>query len=194
MNGAKATPTVADLAAMTTEERMAGMEHSEVRYFTSYDHHGIHEEMLKDEVRTRSYRDAIYQNSHIFKDKVVLDVGCGTGILSMFAARAGARKVYGVECSSIARQAKEIVEVNGFKGVIEIVHSKVEEATLPVKKVDIIISEWMGYFLLYESMLDSVIFARDKWLKPNGILMPDRSVMYLSGLEDQQYKQEKVHF
>jgi hypothetical protein len=81
MNGTK--PSVAEMANMTTEERMAGMEHSEVRYFTSYDHHGIHEEMLKDEVRTRSYRDAIYQNKHIFKDKVVLDVGCGTGILSM---------------------------------------------------------------------------------------------------------------
>ncbi len=84
MNGVKQPPTVADLANMTTEERMSGMEHSEVRYFTSYDHHGIHEEMLKDEVRTRSYRDAIYQNRHIFKDKVVLDVGCGTGILSMW--------------------------------------------------------------------------------------------------------------
>ena len=51
MNGVKQPPTVADLANMTTEERMSGMEHSEVRYFTSYDHHGIHEEMLKDEVR-----------------------------------------------------------------------------------------------------------------------------------------------
>ena len=40
----------------------------------------------KDEVRTKSYRDAIYQNPHLFKDKIVLDVGCGTAILSMFAA------------------------------------------------------------------------------------------------------------
>ena len=45
---------------------------------------GIHEEMLKDEVRTKSYRDSIYQNPHLFKDKIVLDVGCGTAILSMF--------------------------------------------------------------------------------------------------------------
>lgn len=65
-------------------------------YFDSYAHHGIHEEMLKDQVRTSAYRDAIELNKHLFKDKVVLDIGCGTGILSLFAARAGARKVFGV--------------------------------------------------------------------------------------------------
>lgn len=54
------------------------------------------QEMLKDTVRTLSYRNAIFSNSEAFKDKVVLDVGAGTGILSMFAAKAGARKVYAV--------------------------------------------------------------------------------------------------
>jgi predicted RNA methylase len=57
---------------------------------------GIHEEMLKDTVRTGSYRAAIINNPHLFKDKTVLDVGCGTGILSMFAAKAGASHVVGV--------------------------------------------------------------------------------------------------
>lgn len=57
---------------------------------------GIHEEMLKDEVRTLTYRNAMYHNRHLFKGKIVLDVGCGTGILSMFAVRAGAKHVYGV--------------------------------------------------------------------------------------------------
>lgn len=52
--------------------------------------------MLKDEVRTLTYRNSMYHNKHVFKDKVVLDVGSGTGILSMFAAKAGAKKVYGV--------------------------------------------------------------------------------------------------
>jgi hypothetical protein len=48
--------------------------------------------------------------------------------------------------------------------VITIFNGKVEEVELPVEKVDIIISEWMGYCLFYESMLNTVIFARDKWL------------------------------
>jgi protein arginine N-methyltransferase 1 len=47
---------------------------------------------------------------------------------------------------------------------VTIIKGKIEEIELPVEKVDIIVSEWMGYFLLYESMLDTVIYARDKWL------------------------------
>eukprot|EP01084_Bolivina_argentea_P219933 372854_1 len=90
-------------------------------YFDSYSHFGIHEEMLKDEVRTGTYMNSIIRNKHLFKDKVVLDVGCGTGILCMFAAKAGAKKVYGVEMAGIAKQAREIVKKNGFEDVIEII-------------------------------------------------------------------------
>ncbi|KAJ1912942.1 Nuclear SAM-dependent mono-and asymmetric methyltransferase, partial [Mycoemilia scoparia] len=154
----------------------------------------IHEEMLKDEVRTLSYRNAILNNKHIFKGKVVLDVGCGTGILSMFAAQAGAEHVIGVDMSNIIDQAQQIVDENGFKGKITLIKGKMEEVTLPYDKVDIIISEWMGYFLLYESMLDTVLLARDKYLKPDGLVFPDKATMIIAGLEDSEYKEEKISF
>merc|ERR1712141_150970 len=127
-------------------------------YFDSYAHFGIHEEMLKDEVRTLTYRNSMLNNKHLFKDKVVLDVGCGTGILCMFAKKAGAKHVYGIDMSSIIDHAKTIVKDNGMENDITLIKGKVEE-------VEIIISEWMGYCLLYESMLDTVLYARDKWLK-----------------------------
>lgn len=94
-------------------------------YFDSYAHHAIHEEMLKDEVRTKTYEMAIMQNKHLFQDKIILDVGCGTGILSMFAAQAGAKHVYAVDCSSIADQARQIVELNGFSDKITVIKGKV---------------------------------------------------------------------
>uniref|UniRef100_A0A5F9DVY5 type I protein arginine methyltransferase n=1 Tax=Oryctolagus cuniculus TaxID=9986 RepID=A0A5F9DVY5_RABIT len=134
-------------------------------YFDSYAHFGIHEEMLKDEVRTLTYRNSMFHNRHLFKDKVVLDVGSGTGILCMFAAQAGARKVIGIECSSISDYAVKIVKANKLDHVVAIIKGKVEEVELPVEKVDIIISEWMGYCLFYESMLNTVLYARDKWLE-----------------------------
>lgn len=140
-------------------------------YFNSYSSFYIHEEMIKDRIRTGSYKSAIENNPEVFKDKIVLDIGCGTGILSIFAARAGAKHVYGIEFADIADYAKEIVKMNKLQDKVTIIKSKVEEAVLPVEKVDIIISEWMGYFLIYESMLDTVLYARDKWLNPDGYVI-----------------------
>jgi len=117
-------------------------------YFDSYAHFGIHEEMLKDEVRTLTYRNSMYHNKHLFKvgrascfqfkclcacyqvilsfqDKIVLDIGCGTSILSMFAARAGAKRVFGIECSNIVEHAKTIVAANRLEDIVTIVKGKV---------------------------------------------------------------------
>lgn len=163
-------------------------------YFNSYSSYTIHEQMLKDQVRTGTYKDAIMNNPEAFKDKIVLDIGCGTGILSIFAAKAGAKHVYGLEFADIADYAVEIVKQNKLDDKITIIKSKVEEAKLPVEKVDIIISEWMGYFLLYESMLDTVLYARDKWLKKDGLILPDHATIYLAAVEDINYKSGKKNF
>jgi len=118
--------------------------------------------------------------------------------------------------SNIIDQAQKIVAANGFSSgtstpplpprlgrtngeltfyviVITLVKGKLEEAELPIQEFDIIISEWMGYFLLYESMLDTVLLARDKYLKPGGMIFPDNASMYICAIEDQDYKEEKIN-
>jgi len=88
-------------------------------YFQSYAHYSIHHEMLSDVVRTSSYRDALLNNQESIKNRLVLDIGCGTGILSMFAAKAGAKAVVGVDCSDIIYQAMDIVRENELEDKVK---------------------------------------------------------------------------
>lgn len=108
-------------------------------------------------------------------------MGSGTGILSIFCAQAGAAKVYAVEASNLVNLCSEIIKENEFQNVIDVFHQKIEDFRLPdSQKVDIIVSEWMGFYLLHEGMLDSVIYARDNFLKDDGLLFPDKAIIYLS--------------
>ncbi|KAI1139650.1 S-adenosyl-L-methionine-dependent methyltransferase [Hypoxylon sp. FL0543] len=163
-------------------------------YWESYAGADIHETMLKDTVRTDAYRDFIYNNKHLFAGKTVLDIGCGTGILSMFCARAGAAKVVAVDASAIITKAQENVFHNGLSSVVTCVHGKIEEAALPVDEVDVIVSEWMGYCLLFEAMLPSVLYARDRYLKPGGLLVPSHANLWVAPVADPQYVADNVAF
>lgn len=165
--------------------------HSEDKYFKYYDRIKAHRVMLSDTKRTKAYERAIEENKERFKDKLVLDVGAGTGILSIFAARAGAKHVYAVEFSETAYLAMEIIRENGLSDKITVIKMKVEDVQIGSDipfKVDIIISEWMGYCLLYESMLDSVIYARDNLMKLGGIMFPERARIYIAGMNDVEWK------
>ncbi|KAJ4720411.1 Arginine N-methyltransferase family protein [Melia azedarach] len=168
-------------------------------YFGSYSSFGIHREMISDKVRTDTYRQAILENPSLMKGAVVMDVGCGTGILSLFSAQGGASRVIAVEASEkMAAVATQIAKDNGLwcntslsggsdlsTGVIEVAQCMVEELAKSVQiqphSIDILVSEWMGYCLLYESMLSSVLFARDQWLKPGGAILPDTATMFVAG-------------
>jgi len=156
------------------EMQDAGKVKVDEEYFTSYDSVEVHRLMIRDKARTDAYKNAILQNPQYFKDKTVMDIGAGTGILSLFAKKAGAKKVFAVEASPLADVLAEIVKLNDEDGVIEVIHGKAEEIDLDCK-VDIIISEWMGFYLLHESMLDSVIAARDKHLSDDGIMFPSHA-------------------
>ena len=133
--------------------------------------------MLRDAPRTSTYHRAISSTPGLFEGKVVLDVGCGTGVLAMFAAKAGAKEVVGIDASpDITALARRIVKDNGLDDVVTIHTTSLEEWTPPEEgwKCDVIVSEWMGYFLVYEGMLDTVLTARDRYLRPTGVMYPDK--------------------
>ena len=157
-------------------------------YGTLYDHLG----MLHDHERMRGYHDAIRLNAEAhFKGKVVLDVGTGTGVLAIWAAQAGARRVFAVEGTSVAQHAETMAKAHGFGSVIEVIRGRMEDVQLP-EPVDVIVSEWMGYFLLRESMIQSVIFARDRWLRPDGVMYPSSARLLLASLQDKRFIDERA--
>ncbi|KAF8121227.1 S-adenosyl-L-methionine-dependent methyltransferase [Boletus edulis] len=169
----------------------------DTHYFLSYEYNDVHAVMIQDKVRTSSYASFILTNPILFRDAIVLDVGCGTGVLSLFAAKSGAKHVYAVDASGIAEKAEKIVRENGLQDVVTVIRGKVEEIRLPdgVDHVDIIISEWMGYALLYESMLDSVLLARDRFLRPNGgVMAPSQCRMMLALCEGNEIVKDRVDF
>lgn len=145
-------------------------------YFKSYEDLEVHHIMLNDQPRTDAYRHAINANKALFKDKIVIDVGAGTGILSVFCALAGAKKVYAIEASNLAELMKEVIKENKLTDTIEVIQGRVEDVELPNgDKADVLVSEWMGFYLLHEGMLDSVLNARDRLLKPDGAMFPEKA-------------------
>ena len=137
-------------------------------YRMSYGDVAMHKVMLQDVVRTDAYEKSI---SEIVKpEHSVLDFGCGTGILAMFAARAGARKVIAVDRSPFIKTANEIALQNGFDN-IDFYHDDHQSLQLE-ENVDVIVSEWMGHCLFYEAMLEPLLAVRDRYLAKDGVMIP----------------------
>jgi protein arginine N-methyltransferase 1 len=150
----------------------------------------VHRTMICDRVRTEAFQRAI--DSVVHPGDIVLDVGAGTGILSLFAARAGAARVYAVERTTVAVMAQELAVANGVAEIVQVIHGDVMDVELP-ERVDVIVSEWLGGFGIDEGMLVPVISARDRWLKPGGVMIP-RSVTAWTALVHDRYLGETVGF
>lgn len=149
-----------------------------------------HGSMLHDRVRCEAFRNALFEV--MTPDSVVLDIGAGTGILSIFAAQAGAKKVYAVERSPVAQAAKEIIASNDLSDQITVIQGEMEALDLP-EKVDIIVSEWLGGYGVDENLLPIVIQARDRWLKPGGVMIPGTTTSWMVPAFD-QYLQDDIGF
>ena len=156
-------------------------------YFDSYAGAEVHRLMLADNVRTEAYRDAL--ESLVEPGMTVLDVGCGTGILSLFAARAGAEQVFAVDRSEILQVTERIVRRNDLSQTIKCFPGKAESIELPCR-VDLIVSEWMGFFALAEAMFESVVAARDRHLRHGGALVPGAIRLMFGPIEDARIHRE----
>jgi len=137
-------------------------------YRMSYRDVAMHKVMLQDVVRTDAYEKAIKEV--VRPEHSVLDFGCGTGVLAMFASRAGARKVIAVDRSPFIKTAKEIARNNHFDN-IDFHHDDHQSLQLE-ENVDVIVSEWMGHCLFYEAMLEPLLAVRDRYLAKGGIMIP----------------------
>lgn len=148
-------------------------------YLCTYGYLYHQKDMLEDQRRMKCYYDAIFTNKECFADKAVLDVGAGSGILAIWAVQAGARMAYAVEATYMAYHAKRLAEHNGVADRVDVRQCYLEECELP-ERVDVIISEFMGYFLLRESMFDTILYARDTYLKPGGAIFPSHCRMFIA--------------
>ncbi|XP_011431878.3 histone-arginine methyltransferase CARMER isoform X1 [Magallana gigas] len=156
---------------------------SAVQYFQFYGYLSQQQNMMQDYIRTSTYQRAMLANLIDFHDKVVLDVGAGSGILSFFAVQAGARKVYAIEASSMATHCQTLVAQNKMSDKIVVVPGKVEDVEIP-EAVDTIISEPMGYMLFNERMLETFLHAK-KWLKPGGKMFPTQGDLHIAPFTDE---------
>lgn len=150
-----------------------------------------HQVLLSDRVRTLAYRRAIEAN--VGAGDVVLDLGCGSGILSFFAARAGCRKVYAVERSEIIELARETARRNGLEGRIEFIRADLLAFTLP-QRVDVALHELIGGGFWDEDLVRIVAHAREAHLKPGGRLLPYRVDLLLAPTSHDSDLERSVRF
>jgi SAM-dependent methyltransferase len=139
-----------------------------------------HARLLSDVHRMDAYERAV--RALVRPGDVVLDLGCGTGILSLLAARRGAARVHAVESTDIAETALKIIDENGFSSIIQL-HRADARTLSPAEPVDLVVSDFLGVFLVDDWMLPAVA-AAGRWLKPGGRFCPSRVRLQLAPVGD----------
>jgi protein arginine N-methyltransferase 1 len=139
-----------------------------------------HRSMLVDSARTLSLKQAIEQT--VLPGDVVLDLGCGSGILTFFACRAGAQRVYALDSGDIIELARALCRRNGFDQQVVWINELSTQANLP-EKVDVIVSETIGNFGLEEGILEWLIDGKKRFLKPGGKIIPQALQLFIALVE-----------
>ncbi len=145
--------------------------------------------MVYDDVRNSAYAAAIRRR--VDAQTTVLDLGSGLGLHGLVAAAAGAKHVYLVDPSPVTLIAARIAVANGFDRRVTAIRKTIEKAELP-EKVDLIVSVFTGNFLLGEDLLSSLFCARDRYLNPDGALLPDRAEMRVAPVSAPEYFDQHI--
>jgi SAM-dependent methyltransferase len=138
-----------------------------------------HHLMLRDTLRVQAYERAISRHA---RGCSVVEIGCGSGILSIFAARAGARRVVAIEESGIASLAAEMFRANGCDGVVELRLANSRDVELD-EPADLLVHEILGIDPFFENLLPCMRDARERLLRPGGRFLPCRLQVEIVGLE-----------
>jgi len=163
-----------------------GDSNAQRMYFSNFSRLACHATMMTDDTRTGAYHRAIMHNRKDFEGKVVMDVGSGSGILAFFAVQAGAAKVYCIEASPMEKVIRMLAEANGWGDRIIVVNKVLQEirdGEIP-EKMDCIISETLGNCLFAERGIETVIVARERFLKPDGKLFPCKATLAVAPFSD----------
>lgn len=173
---------------------------SDKKYYEFYGNIFNQQNMLQDLKRTETYYQSILLNKKDFVNKTVMDVGAGTGILSLFALQAGAKQVYAIEASDSFHLAKKLIKKNDENSQIKLINSKIEEIPNKFpqiysdisKKIDVLISEPLGIMLVNERMLEKYLLARDMFLHDKGKMFPSSSQLHFIPFSDELLYNEKI--
>jgi Ribosomal protein L11 methyltransferase (PrmA) len=139
-----------------------------------------HRHYLSDDVKIDAYRRAIREI--VRPGSVVCDLASGTSILGLLACQAGAARVYSVEITGMVEVARAIAEVNGLSDRLIPVQGESTEVALP-ERVDVIVCDQIGHFGVEAGLIEYGCDARDRFLKPGGIMMPSRVDLFVAPVE-----------
>lgn len=154
-----------------------------------YDFPSVHAGMLYDTERVEKYKKAI--RAVVKPGDVVADIGTGTGLLAFLCLKAGAKRVHAIERTSAIEWAKKIADKNGLSDKIEF--HKADSLDCDIgEKVDVIISELIGHIAFEEGMAESLFDAKERFLKPKGIMIPEKVELKVALVEESQIYSEFI--
>lgn len=146
-----------------------------------------HRTMLADRVRNAAFHAAL---KHVVKPgiSIVADIGAGTGVLGFMAARLGAKRVFLIERAEIVDLARRLARHNGIRN-IEIVPAHSTEVE-PPQRADIVVSETLGNYAFEENIIETLRDARERYLEPDGILLPSAVTQYVCPVIEARYHRD----